>query len=525
MPINTGYEDATKVLTHHFAPPLPQQQTPYPVYAFPPVLRNVINALHEDTQIPIEMIGSTVLAAASLALQPLIDVIPPHSNESEPCSLYFLTIADSGEGKSSINKRIMKPFYSFLSQMKAEYQENLRSYKQEHEIWNVKKQALASSYRMAIKHGGSGKIELISLQQHQQSEPPKPKCLNLIYEDATPKSLIQGLGDHPFAGVVSDEAITFFKGYLKNNIGLLNKAWEGEVYSYNRPDGDVLDIKARLTLSLMSQSKVFLKFMDRYEDLFESSGFLSRLLITKTVSTVGYRSGNKNYEKSDKSIKEFHKYISELLEAQKEHFYDESSITKTMRLSTEACDLWASKNTQYQSVIVENGPWEHIRSFVSKACMNAIKIAVILNHENDKDIDRDMLANAHSIIEWYLHQASEMFIEKSYWFKFESNLLKVYSWIKDHQKPNIDGNSFNGVERSKMMTSAQEFVRNKDGLELYLSELLARGLVYSFKEKSGAKEYISLSPINESVLMRVATNPEFPGYISGKDIGDGFGDL
>lgn len=525
MPINAGYEDATKVLNHHFAPPLPQQQTPYPVYAFPPVLRNVINTLHEDTQIPIEMIGSTVLAAASLALQPLIDVIPPHSNESEPCSLYFLTIADSGEGKSSINKRIMKPFYSFLSQMKEEYQENLRSYKQEHEIWKVKKQALASSYRMATKHGGDGEVELLLLKEHQQIEPPKPKCLNLIYEDATPKSLIQGLGDHPFAGVVSDEAITFFKGYLKNNIGLLNKAWEGEVYSYNRPDGDVLDIKARLTLSLMSQSKVFLKFMDRYEDLFESSGFLSRLLITKTVSTVGYRSGNKNYEKSDKSIKEFHKYISELLEAQKEHFYDESSITKTMRLSTEACDLWASKNTQYQSVIVENGPWEHIRSFVSKACMNAIKIAAILNHENDKDIDRDMLANAHSIIEWYLHQASEMFIEKSYWFKFESNLLKVFSWIKDHQKPNIDGNNFNGVERSKMMTSAQEFVRNKDGLELYLSELLARGLVYSFKEKPGAKEYISLSPINESVLMRVASNPDFPGYLQNKHMWDGFGNL
>jgi hypothetical protein len=44
----------------------------YPTDVFPSVLRNVITTLHEDTLIPIEMIGSTVLAALSLALQPLV---------------------------------------------------------------------------------------------------------------------------------------------------------------------------------------------------------------------------------------------------------------------------------------------------------------------------------------------------------------------------------------------------------------------------------------------------------------------
>ena len=43
--------------------------TDYPVDAFPKVLRNPMTAIQEDTQIPIEMIGSTLLAAASLALQ------------------------------------------------------------------------------------------------------------------------------------------------------------------------------------------------------------------------------------------------------------------------------------------------------------------------------------------------------------------------------------------------------------------------------------------------------------------------
>lgn len=38
----------------------------YPTDVFPSVLRNVITTLHEDTLIPIEMIGSTVLAALFL---------------------------------------------------------------------------------------------------------------------------------------------------------------------------------------------------------------------------------------------------------------------------------------------------------------------------------------------------------------------------------------------------------------------------------------------------------------------------
>lgn len=77
----------------------------YPTDVFPSVLRNVITTLHEDTLIPIEMIGSTVLAALSLALQPLVEVASPFGNKKpEPCSLYFLTLAKSGEGKSpSVN--------------------------------------------------------------------------------------------------------------------------------------------------------------------------------------------------------------------------------------------------------------------------------------------------------------------------------------------------------------------------------------------------------------------------------------
>lgn len=69
----------------------------YPVQSFPPVLRNVIQSLHNNSQIPVELIGNVVLAAISLSCQSLIEVIQPHTNMAEPCSLYLMTIAESGE--------------------------------------------------------------------------------------------------------------------------------------------------------------------------------------------------------------------------------------------------------------------------------------------------------------------------------------------------------------------------------------------------------------------------------------------
>lgn len=127
----------------------------YPVESFPSKLRNVIEMLHEDTLIPIEMIGSTALAALSLALQPLLEVASPYGNKkSEPCSLYFLTLAKSGEGKSPLRELLMAPFDEFASEMHEEYEKFLDVYKKDYAIWSSKEKALNRNYQKAVKNGG-----------------------------------------------------------------------------------------------------------------------------------------------------------------------------------------------------------------------------------------------------------------------------------------------------------------------------------------------------------------------------------
>lgn len=53
----------------------------------------------------------------------------------EPCSLYLMTIAESGEGKTTINKQIMKLLNKLATELKEEYENRWIHYKREYKIW------------------------------------------------------------------------------------------------------------------------------------------------------------------------------------------------------------------------------------------------------------------------------------------------------------------------------------------------------------------------------------------------------
>jgi hypothetical protein len=415
----------------------PPTQAPilsYPVDAFTPLLQDVICALHDDTQIPIELIGNVVLAAASLACQPHIEVIPAHTHQPEPCALYLLTLAESGEGKTTINKKVMKPFYSFAEKMNQEYLERLALYKQKHRSWKVKMQALEGRLRKAIRDEEEGEDEEKNIDALARREPKRPICPVILYEDATPKAFIEGVSEYPEAGLLSDEASTFFKGYLKNNLGLLNKAWDGETYNHRRSDGESHDINPCLTLSLLAQPLVFEDYLKKHGELAKGSGFLSRFLFANTISSIGQRNGNTNFGRSDEALKKLHTRIEQLLDVQRTHFYGNKNKKKTLRLSDEAKTLQAQKRSEAERKIGLNEEWEHIRDIASKSGSNAIRLAAIftfIQEEDSPQISAAMLGAAYKVIDWHLDQTSMLFYSTSVRCQFEQDIYELFSWLKN----------------------------------------------------------------------------------------------
>lgn len=84
----------------------------FPVWALPPLIRGAVEEAAAVTQAPAALIASSALAAASLAVQTKFDV-RRYNGLTSPCSLFFITIAESGERKTTVDKFFFSPFWEF----------------------------------------------------------------------------------------------------------------------------------------------------------------------------------------------------------------------------------------------------------------------------------------------------------------------------------------------------------------------------------------------------------------------------
>ncbi|HHQ6539163.1 TPA: DUF3987 domain-containing protein [Serratia fonticola] len=411
-------------------PPLKNDGQPYPVDAFPSILRDAINALHEDTQFPVEMIGTTLLAATALALQPLIEVISPFdTEETEPCSLYFLTLAKSGEGKGPIYDKIMAPFNKFATEMHSEFKALQDDYNKEYTIWETIRKGLNSTLQKALKNGGDYGAEELQLRDHLDKKPEKPREFKMFNNDSSPVALIEQLDKYPYAGCFASEAMAFFSGHLKNNQTLLNNLWSNESYPYDRKNKSILLTECRLTILLMTQPSEFERYVQKQGDRSILNGFLARFLITNTVSTKSQRKINLDQKASQEALNKVFEKFNCFLKKQKDMFYDKSIPVKKLALSVEAKSLYKRKSEQYNSSIDKNQRLEHIPAFASKATSNAIRIAALFNCYEDS-ISESALENAFTITEWHLSQAAMYFYESSEQFQLKQDVYDLFEWIK-----------------------------------------------------------------------------------------------
>lgn len=88
--------------------------------ALPPVLADYGHVIRHCTQAPDALIGNSLLAAASLAVQPYANVTLPHG-ASVPTSLFFVSIAEPGERKSAIDRLALHP-HALFEKVKSDQQ-------------------------------------------------------------------------------------------------------------------------------------------------------------------------------------------------------------------------------------------------------------------------------------------------------------------------------------------------------------------------------------------------------------------
>jgi hypothetical protein len=188
--------------------PLPR----YPLEALGPLLGEAAARLAWHVQAPEGMAGQSVLAAAALAVQGHVDVARGLIGTG-PTSLFCITVAESGERKSTMDRLALRPVREWERVRRESQREELAHFKAGHEAWQLRRQSLVSSSKgRADKTLSAQEQEMLAqdLARHDMQEPAPPTRPQMTFEEPTQEGVYRHLQEgHPSAGLVSDEESGF----------------------------------------------------------------------------------------------------------------------------------------------------------------------------------------------------------------------------------------------------------------------------------------------------------------------------
>lgn len=455
----------------------------YPTDAFPPIIRNAIYEAHQQVLAPIPLIGASVLAALSLSFQGAIDVSWLGRFRS-PVSLSLITLGESGERKTTVDKLIMAPLNSLDRYFSHKYAKQMSEYEMVLEIFNIEKGALHSQLRRQTQQNKDTSDIRVSLSELMSRRPIPPVRKQMIFSDITPAKFKYNLSsDRSCMGLISDEADVVFSGYAMRELSLLNKVWDGASFTVERRNSPSLQINnARLTISLMVQPERFSHYMKRYGEATRGSGFLARSMICYPTSTQGDRL-LKGPVISSEHIPVFHNRLRYLLKKYIVH----SNKVICLRFSPEAETAWIEYFNYVESKIKPHHAIFNIKDSASKMMENVARTAALLHffEYEGTEIGADTIHSAMKINRWYINQHIDLFVPSDPVSVMQSDSEELFEWVKAH----CGKNHTPFIRKNIILQYGPNRFRKRILLDELLMILLTNGKVMI--NKSGNSTYIT----------------------------------
>ncbi|MCG2750375.1 MAG: DUF3987 domain-containing protein [Desulfobacteraceae bacterium] len=441
------------------------------------------------------LVASTALAALSTAGQAHID-IERAKKLSGPTSLFLLSIAESGERKSTCDNFFTAPIREYEREQAERVKPLIKKFNALKAVWDVKRSALLESIKKTVKSGGSTADLEEDLLNLEQDEPRAPRYPKLLLLDETPESLGSKLATrYPVAGILSSEAGLIFGAHGMNketvmrNLTLLNILWDGGVFEAGRKVADSIRVEgARLTLGLQAQESVLRVFFDRSEGLARGSGFLARFLVSWPESTMGTRFF-KEAPDSWPALTIFNNRISDLLNLPLP-IDEESGVLcpPIIILSEKAKVAW----TRFHDSIEGALPFElgDVKDVASKSADNSARLAGLFHvflHGPQGVVSLENYESAARIISWHLNESLRFFAEIGLSIE-ESSAARLDVFLLDYCRQN----NTDKVPTSEPLQYGPVGLRKKSALEKAVGKLdeLDRARMI----KMGKRKLIAVNP-------------------------------
>lgn len=421
------YTESPQPLTR----PLPKAD-PFPLAALA-TLAVAAEAIHEITQAPLALCGQSVLAANALAVQCHADIELPQG-QVVPISEFFVTVAKSGERKSSCDKEALGPVRRHEEILEEAFERDQKAYLDQLDVYR--------SQRKTILNSKSKKGDLDTRTQLADlGEEPKPPLTPAhVFADVTYQGLLKLMPDSlPGLGIFSAEGALFTNGYSnqeenKRQTGAgLSCLWDGQPPKKVTAGEGVRAIsKRRTSMHLMLQPDGAAEFLS--DPVLNDQGLLSRILITAPDSTTGTRYFKEASREARVSLGRYSQRIFDIINTSPPLKDGRNKIDpRVLVLTTEARQAWINFYNKIEERCFPGGDLEEILPLANKAAEHAARISAQLALHDDLDcreVGLDYLRCGIELIQHYLAESSRL-AQASIVNKDLLTAEKALNWLKE----------------------------------------------------------------------------------------------
>lgn len=406
---------------HTPEPPRPLRKTsappePYPVEALGGILAGGATAIQEKIQAPLAICAQSVLATTSLAVQGYADIIL-QTGQRRPLSSFFLSIAATGERKSSSDDEAMKPVEEREKELRQLYDVDMVAWQNAYDAWEEQRKRIIKDTK-THKTQESRRDALDGLGE----APPVPLMPMLTCPEPTFEGLCKLLmGGHPSIGVFSTEGGQFIGGHGMSEDNKLKTAaavsclWDGKpVKRVRSGDGATVMPGRRVSMHLMAQPGVASQMLS--DPALADQGLLSRLLVCAPDTTAGTRFYREASAQSVQALQRYQERIAATLHEPlplAEGKMNELA-PRALRFTGEGGKVLIGFADHVESLIAPGGAMEPIRGLANKLPEHAARLAgVIALAENIhiREVTHHHATAGVMLAEYYANEALRLFGE------------------------------------------------------------------------------------------------------------------
>lgn len=427
----------------------PEDET-YPWESLPQTIRGAVIEICKNDKLPVPIAAQAALSAVSLACQDLIWVDRGiGSDEKSVCSLFLLTIADSGSRKSRADRIVVKPIEAYDSVKRKEFadedavaasrlseqQRRIREYekvagqllRRSKTLESSGKESAEELARKAEEQLAAVERELADLRM-QVVEFRAPHLRRVLYSKISIRQLEQNLAlNWPAAGLFSDEAAGILNSKGESDMSSLDRLWDGGAIDVvGRTSRETFHVPdPRLTLSLMVQPIVFDRFLERKGELATGIGLMARVLLSRPDTPYGKRKFQWPESRSTVWIDKFNKRVEELLSHSHADIDERKHNRETLSFEPDAQKHWVEIFDSVEGGMAERGIFENEREFANRYAEHVARLSALFyffeNGEinNIKDganresvrmaIPKSTVEAADRVAAWYMNEFKRVF--------------------------------------------------------------------------------------------------------------------